>query len=276
MDIDERMCLSPGAMLQGGKYRIESILGQGGFGITYLATQVSLGRKVAIKEFFMKEHCNRDADTSHVSVPSIGSRELVEKFKVKFMKEAQMISEYRHPNIVNIHDVFEENGTAYYVMEYHDGGSLSSLDLPLSVEQASGYIRQIESALSVLHENKTMHLDIKPSNVLLDKSGNEYEMPNGYDFVSYSDGVILLERNGRYGYYSVDGYWIVQPVYTYAQPFVEGIGVIGYEGGVVGAVDTEGNVVIPFEYKTITNSSSGVFACYSEQNGWKVLAKVDK
>ena len=112
--------------------------------------------------------------------------------------------------------------------------------------------------------------------ILLDKSGNEYEMPNGYDFVSYSDGVILLERNGRYGYYSVDGYWIVQPVYTYAQPFVEGIGVIGYEGGVVGAVDTEGNVVIPFEYKTITNSSSGIFACYSEQNGWKVLAKVDK
>ena len=83
-----------------------------------------------------------------------------------------MISEYRHPNIVNIYDVFEENGTAYYVMEYHDGGSLSSLDLPLSVDEASGYIRQIASALSVLHENKTMHLDIKPSNVLLDKKGN--------------------------------------------------------------------------------------------------------
>ena len=165
------MHLKNGAVLQGGRYRIEKTLGQGGFGITYLAIQSGLNRKVAIKEFFMKEHCNRDAETSHVSVPSIGSRELVERFKAKFIKEAQMISEYRHPNIVNIYDVFEENGTAYYVMEYHDGGSLSSLDLPLSVDEASGYIRQIASALSVLHENKTMHLDIKPSNVLLDKDG---------------------------------------------------------------------------------------------------------
>ena len=166
------MQLKNGAVLEGGKYRIEKLLGQGGFGITYMAIQSGLNRKVAIKEFFMKDLCNRDAETSHVSVPSVGSRELVERFKSKFMKEAQMISEYRHPNIVNIYDVFEENGTAYYVMEYHDGGSLSSLDLPLSVDEASGYIRQIASALSVLHENKTMHLDIKPSNVLLDKSGN--------------------------------------------------------------------------------------------------------
>ena len=166
------MHLKKGAVLEGGKYTIEKLLGQGGFGITYLAIQSGLNRKVAIKEFFMKDLCNRDAETSHVSVPSVGSRELVERFKSKFMKEAQMISEYRHPNIVNIYDVFEENGTAYYVMEYHDGGSLSSLDLPLSVDEASGYIRQIASALSVLHENKTMHLDIKPSNVLLDKKGN--------------------------------------------------------------------------------------------------------
>ena len=126
------MHLKNGAVLQGGRYRIEKLLGQGGFGITYMAIQSGLNRKVAIKEFFMKEHCNRDAETSHVSVPSIGSRELVERFKAKFIKEAQMISEYRHPNIVNIYDVFEENGTAYYVMEYHDGGSLSSLDLPLA------------------------------------------------------------------------------------------------------------------------------------------------
>ena len=166
------MHLKNGAVLKRGEYRIEKLLGQGGFGITYMAIQSGLNRKVAIKEFFMKEHCNRDADTSRVSVPSIGSRELVERFKAKFIKEAQMISEYRHPNIVNIHDVFEENGTAYYVMEYHDGGSLSSLDLPLSVDEASGYIRQIASALSYLHKRNTMHLDVKPSNILLDESGN--------------------------------------------------------------------------------------------------------
>ena len=166
------MHLKHGAVLQGGKYKIEKLLGQGGFGITYLAVQTGLDRKVAIKEFFMKEHCNRDADTSHVSVPSVGSRELVAKFKEKFIKEAQMISGYKHPNIVIIHDVFEENGTAYYVMEYHGGGSLSSLSLPLSYEEASGYIRQVASALSYLHDHNTMHLDVKPSNVLIDSDGN--------------------------------------------------------------------------------------------------------
>jgi serine/threonine protein kinase len=166
------MHLKQGSVLQGGKYRIEKLLGQGGFGITYVAIQSGLNRKVAIKEFFMKEHCNRDTETSHVSVPSVGARELVAKFKEKFIREAQMISDYKHPNIVIIHDVFEENGTAYYVMEYHDGGSLSSLSLPLTYQEAASYIRQVASALSYLHDRTTMHLDIKPSNVLIDRDGN--------------------------------------------------------------------------------------------------------
>ncbi|MFI3267275.1 MAG: hypothetical protein R3Y51_01025 [Rikenellaceae bacterium] len=79
-----------GSSLQEGKYKIEEIIGQGGFGITYLAEQKivlkgELGEmesvaRVAIKEFFMKEHCNRDADTSHVSIPSLGSKDLVDRF----------------------------------------------------------------------------------------------------------------------------------------------------------------------------------------------------
>ncbi|MBE6239952.1 MAG: hypothetical protein E7115_00405 [Bacteroidales bacterium] len=166
------MHLKNGAVLKRGEYRIEKLLGQGGFGITYLAVQSGLDRKVAIKEFFMKDLCERDADTSSVTLGTSGSRQTVIRFKEKFIREAKTIASLRHPNIVNIHDVFEENGTAYYVMEYHDGGSLSSLDLPLSVEQASGYIRQIASALSYLHKRNTMHLDVKPSNILLDESGN--------------------------------------------------------------------------------------------------------
>ena len=119
------MNLQPGTLLRHGGYKIIKELGQGGFGITYEAEQTSLGRKVAIKEFFMKDLCNRDADTHAVSVPSVGSQELVEKFKVKFLKEARMIASYDHPNIVQIHEVFEENGTAYYVMTNLPGGSLS-------------------------------------------------------------------------------------------------------------------------------------------------------
>ena len=183
------MHLKHGAALQGGKYRIEKLLGQGGFGITYLAVQTGLDRKVAIKEFFMKEHCNRDTDTSRVSVPSVGSRELVAKFKEKFIREAQMIYDLRHRNIILIRDFFEENGTAYYVMEYHDGGSLGSLPLPLAAEEASVYIRQVASALSYLHDRNTMHLDVKPSNVLIDKEGNavliDFGISKHYDYAGH-------------------------------------------------------------------------------------------
>ena len=164
------MQLTKGTELQGGKYRILEIVGQGGFGITYLAEQTSLGRKVAIKEFFMKELCNRDADTSYVTVPSIGSRELVERFRQKFLKEARSIASLEHKNIVPIIDVFEENGTAYYVMKNIAGGSLAdkvkSGALPES--DAVRYIRQVASALEFVHSKRMMHLDVKPANILLD------------------------------------------------------------------------------------------------------------
>ena len=166
------MHLKVGTLLKGGTYRVEKVLGQGGFGITYLAEQSGLNRKVAVKEFFMKEHCNRDADTSFVSVPSYGSRDLVDRFMGKFIKEAQTIALMDNHHIITIHDVFEENGTAYYVMEYLSCGSLSE-KIPcegLPESEAVGYIRQIADALSYIHQNKILHLDIKPSNILFRKS----------------------------------------------------------------------------------------------------------
>ncbi len=162
------MVLSINTLLQGGKYRIEKVLGQGGFGITYLATQVVLNRKVAIKEFFMKEYCNRDAETSHVSIPSEGSKELVARFRQKFIKEAQTIAALDNHHIIRIYDVFEENDTAYYVMEYLQGGDLRGR-IPrggMSEAESVGYIRQIADALTYIHEHKILHLDIKPSNIL--------------------------------------------------------------------------------------------------------------
>ena len=168
------MQLTSSTLLQGGKYRIEKVLGQGGFGITYMAVQTGLNRKVAIKEFFMKEYCNRDAETSHVSIPSEGSKELVARFRQKFIKEAQTIAGLNHPHIIRIHDIFEENGTAYYVMEYHDHGSLSELikqrgSLPEA--EALRYIREMADALGYIHEHQMNHLDVKPGNVLLDEKG---------------------------------------------------------------------------------------------------------
>lgn len=168
------MKIKPETYLQGGKYRIIRSLGQGGFGITYEAEQVALRRRVAIKEFFMRDYCNRDESTVFVSVPTENNRDLVDSYKQKFVKEAQMIASLRHPHIVSIYDVFEENGTAYYVMEYLNGGSLVDVVRqrgPLPEKDALGYVSQIGDALSYIHERNILHLDIKPSNVLLNDAG---------------------------------------------------------------------------------------------------------
>ena len=168
------MQLKNSSLLKRGEYRIEKVLGQGGFGITYLAEQTSLQRKVAIKEFFMKEHCNRDTETSRVSVPSVGSRELVERFRQKFIKEARTIASFSNAHIISIHDVFEENGTAYYVMEYLEGNSLVSMVKEqgvMSETLAVKYISQVAEALAEVHANKLLHLDVKPANIMLNKKG---------------------------------------------------------------------------------------------------------
>ena len=184
--------LENNTFLQGGKYRIERVLGQGGFGITYLATQVSLNRNVAIKEFFMKENCQRATDDRTMTVPSDGSRGLVDGALYKFRQEALKLASISHPNIVRVIDVFEENGTAYYVMDYLPGGSLTDkvkTGGPMTEEQAMGYIRQIASALKYMHEVKHMcHFDVKPSNIMLDAMGNAFLIDFGISKNYGADG----------------------------------------------------------------------------------------
>ena len=167
------MHLHPDTLLQGGKYRIIRTLGQGGFGITYEAEQVALKRVVAIKEFFMRDCCERSGD-ARVTVGTGNQRELVEKFRKKFIKEAETIASFDHDNIVRILDIFEENETAYYVMERLPGDSLAvqlSNSGPLPETLAIQYIRQVASALNYIHSRNTVHLDVKPSNILLNSKG---------------------------------------------------------------------------------------------------------
>lgn len=171
------MTLKEGATLQNGKYTIKKVIGQGGFGITYLGEQTSLGRKVAIKEFFMRDLCNRDESTSQVSIGSEGSRQIVSKFREKFVKEARFIASFEHPNIISVIDVFEENGTAYYAMKYCVGDSLAQLlktQYPSGMPEAMAlrYIREVASALDYIHKRSINHLDVKPSNIMLNESGN--------------------------------------------------------------------------------------------------------
>lgn len=163
--------LTNGTLLQGGKYRIEEKIGQGGFGITYRACQpLMLERKVCIKEFCLKQHFTRDSTTSAIIYPNDTARRDAEIYQQKFIKEAQTLYSMHHPNIMEIYDIFEENNTAYYVMEYIEGESLKDMlerrgCIPEA--EAIGYIRKVAEALKYIHSRDINHFDVKPDNILV-------------------------------------------------------------------------------------------------------------
>lgn len=163
------MQLQPGTTLQNGKYRIEKVLGQGGFGITYLAVHTSLKSKVCIKEFFPQTLCNRD-NSGLVTTISDSRLYDMEIFKRRFLDEARKVFNMHHDNIVAVSDLFEENATAYYVMEYIEGETLHTKinhSGALSEKDAIRYTSQIAQALSYIHSRNTLHLDIKPANIII-------------------------------------------------------------------------------------------------------------
>lgn len=178
------MQLKKGTLLKNGQYTIVKTLGIGGFGITYLAmTNEQVRGKlggfdvqvpVALKEFFVSDYCSRDVKTNAVVLPSTGSTDKVGLYKRKFIKEAHSMSQLHHDHIVQVSDVFEENNTVYYAMQYLEGGSLRDrveAGGPLDEETAKRYVLQIADALSYMHNRHHLcHLDVKPGNIMLDAS----------------------------------------------------------------------------------------------------------
>ena len=178
------MQLTENSLLNNGKYRIVRCLGQGGYGITYLATTTEEVRggmghfpvtvPVAIKEFFVKTYCVRDSLTSDVLVPTEEGKTQVPRLKNDFLKEATSMSKMSHPNIVKVIEVFEDHQTVYYVMQYLEGCSLADKvdrDGPLSSKEAHDYIFQAAGAVDYLHDNKLCHYDVKPSNIIITNLG---------------------------------------------------------------------------------------------------------
>ncbi len=175
--------LTFGTTLQGKSYTytIQKVLGQGSFGITYLATTKvkiagALGAlettmQVAIKEFFMRDINGRNENT--VTTGSQGG--LYANYKKKFAREAENLSKLDHPNIVKVLEYFEANNTIYYAMEYVEGGSLDAYITQkdgLPEAECVKYAKQIGAALSYMHAHKMLHLDLKPGNVMLRKNGD--------------------------------------------------------------------------------------------------------
>ena len=172
--------LSKGCLLKGKSYDyyIEGVLGQGSFGITYLASarmsgelgSLNTGTRVAIKEFFMRDINGRDG----TSVTSGSKHGIYEDYKRKFKREALNLSMLNHPDIVKVVEMFEANSTAYYVMEYIDGGSLNNyIDEhgPLNENTAVALCTKIGSALAFMHSKGILHLDLKPSNIMMRRDG---------------------------------------------------------------------------------------------------------
>ena len=210
--------LLPGTMLRANTYRIVRFIAAGGFGCTYEAEHVMLRRRVAIKEFFMQDYCNRDEHTNHVTVGTQGMQEQVNKSKRKFLEEARAIGELEHEGIVRVSDVFEENGTAYYVMDYIEGQSLAALckEGPLPEKAAIYYIRQVCEALMEVHDHNRLHLDIKPGNIMVKPNGStvliDFGASKQYDIASGENPSTLL------GY--TPGYAPIEQVNSKVQQFL--------------------------------------------------------
>lgn len=182
---DFKYALSKGKVLRGGKYAycVESVLGQGGYGFTY---KVSFKTKIgnipvtlffAVKELFVKGHCYRGADGLSMEYSEASASEVKENLQ-DFITEGNRLAQLckNNKNIVNVNEVFEANNTAYYVMEYLDGGDLRQKVLAnrggLSEEQALSYVRPIAEAVASLHGERMLHLDIKPENIVI-RSGTD-------------------------------------------------------------------------------------------------------
>ena len=158
-----------------GIYRIDSYLSSGGFGNTYVATNVEFDERVAIKEFFMKGVTQRDENQTTISVSNSENTSSFLEQKEKFKKEARRIRQLHNEHIVAVHDLFEENGTAYYVMDYIDGESLAErlkrTERSMTEQEVLEVLPQILDALKAVHNEGFCHLDIKPSNIMLDRNG---------------------------------------------------------------------------------------------------------
>jgi serine/threonine protein kinase/response regulator of citrate/malate metabolism len=163
--------LQPGVTLQ--SYRVEGVLGQGGFGITYLARDLKLNTLVAIKEYLPLELVTRGKDSS-VRLKSEQSRPRYEWGKSNFLHEARTLARFKHPNIVRVLTFFEERNTAYFVMEYERGESLRSVLKRRKTFEESEILSialPLLDGLSVLHAAGFIHRDIKPDNIYIRRDG---------------------------------------------------------------------------------------------------------
>lgn len=177
-----------GTKLNNECYQIKKVIGQGGFGITYLADEIGLYRstgfndvqhvkisrpeQVIIKELFCPDYCQREYKSNRVIVIDESRKEEFNNLVLNQLEEGKKLRKLSHRHIVNTRDIFKENDTAYMVLDYVESidlGMMLARDGRLTKNAALKYISEILSALSHIHEKRQLHLDVKPSNILINK-----------------------------------------------------------------------------------------------------------
>lgn len=161
--------------LHDGKYIIDSVLGRGGFGITYCGIHDRLGGKVAVKEFYPQHLVERNTATWDITIRRGDERDF-QYGRQKFNSEGKKLVQIHHPNVVRAIDLFDEHQTTYLVMDFIDGYPLRRElnEAPgnrLPVNRVRDVMSQLVAALDTVHGSKIYHLDLKPDNVMVDRNG---------------------------------------------------------------------------------------------------------
>ncbi len=203
VNVNNNRALAPGTVVH-GRYRVERVLGEGGFGVTYMVHDTKMNRIAAMKEYMPLDIAYRRSGGQEVlPITSANNQGSYERFRDKFLKEAQIIYRFRgHPNIIDVQHLFCENNTAYYVMEFISGMDLGK-QLQRSGERMSWdalrpIFSQVVSALREVHNSDMIHCDISPDNIFILKGGQvkllDFGAAKSVLHGSSDSSVIMLKR----------------------------------------------------------------------------------
>lgn len=138
-----------------------------------------------------------------------------------------------------------------------------------------GYVRARFEIIDYWNYSSNNRIQVYSSEeVLLNTRGEKFPIPEGYKLKAYSNGMLLLEKDGLFGYMNNTGKWIAEPIYTEAEAFSEGLAVLKTADGRYGMIDTDGKIVLPFAYSHLSSCSDGVICGYSNANGWEIFRKM--
>ena len=174
---DNAHALKPYTILS-GKYLVGNVIGEGGFGITYIGFDLNLEVKIAIKEYYPNGFVTRESEvTSMVTGYTTNDPEQFQKWKDSFVREARNLAKFSNlPGIVHVRDFFQENNTAYIIMEYVEGETLKTYlknrRSPMSVEEVLELMEPVIKSLSKVHDGGIIHRDISPDNIMIQEGGD--------------------------------------------------------------------------------------------------------